>query len=411
MTSALASDITITWLAAIGAGLYFHFLWRRDNSGTAERATLFLVGVFTVMLAVRGFFWLWGGAALGRLVFVAATLMPIAITLFTEQLLRRHHPRWLKLLALGISIIFGIVNLVADLSANTTLLLWFLSGLVLTMICNAWFMLRIRVGELSRNEVRLIGLVVVAAIAATVLAVTDFRQQIPAIPLRIGALGPLIFVCVMLNQRQTSNMGRLLSLRPLFALLFAAVLAAAFSLSTQGIGPDFANATLRALPVAIAWILLTAVLVRISALSAANPGNQFLNWLLHADMGTAEEFVASLKKLEQTEEHIVLGADELAGYSVDLLLEVAGTRHEPLALSDARAWLGKSESSHLDAIEQLIDLLEKHEMTHALLISREPPLIVLLNLPQGANAAIGQLRAGVIQRLARRFSNGGSSHA
>ena len=41
--------------------------------------------------------------------------------------------------------------------------------------------------------------------------------------------------------------------------------------------------------------------------------------------------------------------------------------------------------------------------------SREPPLVVLLNLPQGASAAIGELRAGVIQRLARRFSKGSTA--
>jgi hypothetical protein len=411
MTSALASDVTITWLAAIGAGLYFHFLWRQNSSGAAARSSLFLVGVFTAMLAIRGFYWIWGGVALGRLVFVAATLLPIAITLFTEQLLRRHHPRWLKLLALVITIFFGLANLIADLAYNTTLLLSFLSCLVLTMICNAWFMLRIREGELSKNEVRLIQLVVVAAITAAVLAATDFRQQIPAIPLRLGAIGTLIFVCVMLNQSQTANIGRLFSLRPLFALLFAAALAAAFTLSTQGFGSDFVDAMLRVFPVAIAWILLTAVVVRIRALSAANPGNQFLHWLLHARMDTAEEFLVSLKKLEQTEEHIVLGANELAGYSVDLLFEAAGSRHEPFALSEARALLDNNDTRHIDAMEQLIDLLEKHEMTHALLVSCKPPLIVLLNLPQGANAAIGQLRAGVIQRLARRLANGGSSDA
>ena len=105
----------------------------------------------------------------------------------------------------------------------------------------------------------------------------------------------------------------------------------------------------------------------------------------------------------------MLGADELAAYSVNLLFDAEGDARA-LALSVPRLDR-KNKSEHLDAMEQLIDLLEKHEMTHALLVSREPPLIVLLNLPQGANAAIGQLRAGVIQRLARRLADGGSSHA
>lgn len=410
MTHALASDITITWLSAIGTGLYFHFLWRRRESGPAVKATLFLMGVLMALLAVRGFFWLWGGAALGRLVFIAATLLPIAVTLFTEHLLRRHHPRWLKLVALSVSVVFGLVNLVADLSSNAPLLLAFLAGFVLTMIGNVWLMLRASQEDLAPNEVRVVHLLVIAVAAATVLAVTDFREELPGIPVRLGALGPLLFVCVLLNQTETSNIANTLGLKPALGLLFAAVLASALALSTQGLGPGFIEAAWRGLPVAIAWILLTVVIVRIGALSAANPGNLFLRWLLHARLDTAEGFIYSLRKLAQTEGHVVLGPEELAGYSTGLLFEAGGTRREPLALSDARSWLRKGEHARLDAAEQLIDLLERHEMTHALLISPSPPLIVLLNLPQGANAAVGQLRAGVIQRLARRLAEGSGSH-
>ncbi len=48
-------------------------------------------------------------------------------------------------------------------------------------------------------------------------------------------------------------------------------------------------------------------------------------------------------------------------------------------------------------------------MTHVLVITEEPPLVVLLNLPQGIDEATGSLRAGVIQRLARRLSEGGAA--
>ena len=233
---------------------------------------------------------------------------------------------------------------------------------------------------------------------------TDFREEIPGIPLRLGAIGPLIFVGVLLNQSDTGNFSKLLILRPLLALICAAGLSAAFALSTQGIAPGFLNSALRALPVATAWILLTVIVVRIRALSAANPGNHFLRWLLQARIDSAENFVGSLRALGQTEEHVVLGPDALSGYSIDLLFDASGERTEPLDLSSVRSQLRRSEGPHLEASEQLSDLFETHEMTHALLISRAPPLIVLLNLPQGANAAAGQLRAAVIQRLARRLA-------
>ena len=45
-------------------------------------------------------------------------------------------------------------------------------------------------------------------------------------------------------------------------------------------------------------------------------------------------------------------------------------------------------------------------MNHALMISQEPPLIVLLNLPHGANLLLAEIRAGVIQKIARRLAIG-----
>ena len=154
-------------------------------------------------------------------------------------------------------------------------------------------------------------------------------------------------------------------------------------------------------------MLLTANVVRIESMSAESPGNVFLRWLLIARLDSSEGFLRSLRKLPQTEEHLVLTATELAGYSLDLLFAIADEQREPLSLADVRR-LALS-GARVDAAEQLVDLLQKHQMTHALLVSREPPLVVLLNLPQGASAAIGELRAGVIQRLARRFSKGSTA--
>jgi len=181
-------------------------------------------------------------------------------------------------------------------------------------------------------------------------------------------------------------------------------LAGAFALSIHGLDAEMIEASWRGLPVGVAWMLLTAIVVRIASMSAQSPGNVFLRWLLLARLDSAEGFLRSLRKLSQTDEHLVLGTLELAGYSLDLMFQIAAEQRGPISLTDARAWA--LTSTKADAAEQLVDLLEKHQMTHVLLISREPPLVVLLNLPQGASAAIGELRAGVIQRLARRFSKG-----
>jgi len=402
--NALASDVAVTWLGALGTAAYFRFLWNRKESTASMRVTLFLVGVLTALLALRGFFWLWEGSAIGRFVFMAATLLPLAITLYTEHLLRRHHPRWFKMLAVSVTAIFSILNLIADLSSGGWLLLAFLVGFLAVIIGNAWFLLLVSQDDLSRNELRIVRAVVLSSFFAAPLVVTDFREEIGFFPVRLGALGALLFVYVLLNLSDTRGVARQLILRLALTLLAAMVLAGAFALSIHGLDAEMIEASWRGLPVGVAWMLLTAIVVRIASMSAQSPGNVFLRWLLLARLDSAEGFLRSLRKLSQTDEHLVLGTLELAGYSLDLMFQTADEQRGLISLTDARAWA--LTSTKADAAEQLVDLLEKHQMTHVLLISREPPLVVLLNLPQGASAAIGELRAGVIQRLARRFSKG-----
>ncbi len=258
MIDALASDVAVTWLGAVGCGLYLHFLWSRREAGAGTG--LFLFGVLTALLAVRGFYWLFGGTQLAQLVFAAATLLPIAMTLFAEHLVRRHHPLWLKLLALGVSVVFFVINLFTDLSGNTPLLLTFLGCFAVVTASNGWFLLWLRDADLSDNEERLARAVVVVVALAVPLAATDFREELGPVPVRLGALGALAFVYVFLNLSESQRVVRGLVAHIAAALLFAVVLASVMALASRGPGPGFAEAGLRGMPVAIAWVLLTAIL-------------------------------------------------------------------------------------------------------------------------------------------------------
>lgn len=402
MINALASDVAVTWLGAAGCGLYLHFLWTRRDAAAAGPG-LFLFGVLTALLAVRGFAWLFGGPLLGRLVFAAATLLPIAMTLFAEHLLRRHHPLWLKLLALGVSAVFFVINLFADLSSDAPLLLAFLCCHAAVMASNGWFLLWLRDADLSRNEARLARAVVLVVALAVPLAATDFREELSHVPVRLGALGALAFVYVFLNLSDSQRVVRGLLAHFAAALLFAIVLASVMALASHGPGQGLLDAALRGMPVAIAWVLLTAIFVRIRAVSLAGDGNAFLRWLLHARLDTPEGFLHSLRRLPQTADHVLLGDAELTGYALGELFDMAGKRREPVSVGEARSWTKRRDGDRIEAAEQLVDLLERHEMTHALLIARQPAQVVLLNLPQGANAAIGELRAAIILRLARHL--------
>ena len=385
--------------------LCFFFLRQREESGTSG-ASLFLIGTLAVLLLLRGFYWLSSVPAagtLGRLVFAAATLLPLAITLFVERLLRRHHPLPLKFLSMTISTLFFGLNVVSNLPEQRAWLLAFLAGLTLVIAWNGWLLLFTRSAELSSNERKLARALVLAVTLSIPLIATDFRTMHHLFPVRLGAIGALLFVYVLLSLVETRDVLWALGLRVLAVLSVAAALSSTFALAIHGFEPDFVRTALSTLPIAAAWALLAAISARIFSLSTLNDGNHFLRWLLHARLDTAQGFLHSLKRLPQTAHHEILTEAHLAGYSLLDLVDVMMRHREPVSLAEVRAW-AVSPDRFVDGAEQLVDLLERHQMTHALLVSRGPVLILLLSLPQGAHAAIGRVRAGVIQRIARRLA-------
>ena len=156
-------------------------------------------------------------------------------------------------------------------------------------------------------------------------------------------------------------------------VLFAATLAGVFALVHVGFGPAWREATLRGLPVAAAWVLLSAIVTRMMALHAESRAGSFLRWLLHARLDSLDGFLVSLRRLPVAAGYVVLRGSDLRAYRVERLFDLPEAKRGPLSISAARSWIALGRN--LDEAEQLVDLLKRHEMTHALLVSVEPPLV------------------------------------
>jgi hypothetical protein len=100
---------------------------------------------------------------------------------------------------------------------------------------------------------------------------------------------------------------------------------------------------------------------------------------------------------------MVLHASDLTSYDTGRMLAMTAGRDLPISVGEART-LVRSAGDRLDAAEQWLDLFERHHMTHALIVAQDPALIILLNLPQSGSLIANEVRAGVIQRVARRIA-------
>jgi len=395
-------DVAVTWLSAAGCVAYFGFVWIQRGGNPAARAELFLFGALALLLFVRGFWWSVREPLLGRAVFAAATLLPLAITLFVEHVLRRHHPLWLKLLGAATSLGFFALNLFGELATSTPALVAFLSCVVLLLGANSVLLVRERGGDLGKRESAIASALVFAALASLPLAVTDFREEIPGIPVRLGGLGALVMIYVLLTVETTGRSMLSLPARIALMAIFAATLAGAFALVNVGFGSAWRAATLRGMPVAVAWVLLSAIVTRMLALHAESRAGSFLSWLQHARLDSLDGFLVSLRRLPIAAGYVALRGSDLRAYQIERLFELAEAKRGPLSISAARSWI--AQGRNLDEAEQLVDLFERHEMTHALLVSAEPRLVLLLQLPQATDRYVGEARAAVIQRIARRLA-------
>ena len=374
------TDLFVDWTAAFGVLAYAFYLHRNRILSTLETRTLFLLDCAGALFLVRGFFWLTGkNPLLGVLTFAPATLFPLAYTLFAEGLLRRHVSLVLKLYVAAGTIIFLSLDLLNRLAFDVELLVGFLLFLVSTLAAlTAQVVTRDR-RQLSTAENRFVDAMATVSIAVIPLAVSDFRKVFDwiAVP-RMGGIAGLLFVYALMRPAGDARPVRALGLEVLGMLARGAVVAVAL---VAAMGQNSIGAFFDALAISVAAILLTIVLERLKALQLENREASFLRWLLRADARSPEGLIGSLRDLPLTEEHITLKGADLDGYDAAAISRVFDDGRAVLSLASLRHELAARGEAVAEAVEELVHILEKYEMTHVALVCHEPPTLLLLNLP------------------------------
>jgi hypothetical protein len=394
-------DVAITWSGAAGCAVYLWTLYRYGHRGVG--AQRFLICVLTGLLFVRGFEWLTGSELLDRLTLAIATWLPLAITLFIERVLRRHHPLWVKLLALGTSSVFFVADISTGMSSSPTWMVAFAGLLALCVVINGVLLLGRRRSELGAGENRLASLLILLAFVSAVLVLTDFRTPTGFGFVRMGAIAALLFVYAMLGAAIHSAPVIVWAGRFVLLLVFAAALSALIALATHGQSLEgWLTATLAAWPVSYAWMLLTGIVVNRRELSTENDTNNFLRWLMQVRVDSAEGFFESLIRAPDAATHALLGAQDLADYDMEQLTRFASASAGVVSLTQARRIRSSQGDSMTESAEQWVDLLEKTQMTHGFPVRHRPPALFLLNLPVTTSSDAAEMRLRVMQHISRQ---------
>jgi hypothetical protein len=404
----ISPDVVVTWLGAAGVIAYLVHVHGRRTRSFLEGRMLALLYCLAALFTVRGFFWIYGGEVLRMLTFVPAVLLPLAATLFVEALLRRHAPPPLKwLVALATPALLAWVPLAdrADRIGDRELFFRALNGfMVLVFLALAcWLALRRR-AALSPAENAFVDGTALAAAVGVLAALTDFRLRPEWLDLRLGGLGGLFFVYAFLRLGRLSADARPARRRfgaVAWIALKALALAAAFGVVAGGSeGPDWGALA----AVALGFVLLFAILDLLHTLDRADGEDAFRRWLVDVPVSSREALVASLDRLPLAERHAVLEGGDLAGYDGERLAGLFAAT--PVWTLSALRAARDEERGDLEALEQLVDLLEGLGMRQAALLGERPVSLLLVNVPDVATADEWATDLALVSKLARTLPAG-----
>lgn len=398
----LVADVTITWAAALGVLACIVFIRQRRTQSALERKTLFLLYCLFALFAVRGLLWLTESMALGMIVFAAASLLPLASTLFTESLMRRHAAPWFKWTVLLGTPLALAANLYAHTRHEAPWLAVFACLLLFTLAYNGLRILRRDTRSLSAAENALLDAMLVTAIVALLLAATDFRTTLlDGFPVRLGALGGLVFVFVLSSYREFPSHRRVVA--ELFTYAGVAALLSLPFIALLG------SATLEtAVPVWAMVFTLILTMVAIEQLRRHRRGERlrdFRQWLLDGGIRDMEDLLARLRKAASRRECLLVERSELDGYDPDVIGALLERSGGVINRAEARPLLDSPEACTQEAAEQLLDLMARYAMTHVCLVGRSPCSLLLFSLPEiasGRDSAEPQLVYAMARMLEAR---------
>lgn len=406
MDEALRTDLLVNAVGAVGALAYLGALLGKRVRSTLENRSLLLVALVSTMLVLRGYLWLvQGHPTLGTLRIIPATLLPLAMTLFVEGVLRRHLPLAMKLLVLAITAALLALNLLGLVVDHPVFGPAFPIALISVLALLAGFVaFRDRAG-LSAAENRFCGSLLLIATINVPLALTDFRTVTGFPPNRMGALGVLALCHLLADGGERLAPMLLARFLGLALLKSAAAIVALFAV----IGLPPRDRLIHTLSIALALVLVWDLWERLSARSQENRQRQFLRWLAEDRSDDLPSFIRAFSASPGLGDHLIVGEPELRRYDLDALL--ARLRHigHDCTLSRLRREVRRERGRGVEAAEQLVDLLERHQMTQVVLLGERPARLMLVNRPELADRdALLELR--LISRRARSLDRRTADH-
>jgi hypothetical protein len=286
---------------------------------------------------------------------------------------------------LGLGGLFGLADLVTLYAV--ALSLFQLAGFA---TC-AWLLAARDRASLMASENHSIARLALGALIVIPFILTDFRTLFPDIPVRLGALGALLAVMIMLiagGGAETRRHGlTLMALRLVSSALLG--IAAAY------VAPDVnAAEVIRFCAVAVAGVLTIGLMTdTLRALfESQEPG--VLNSIAGSPARTRDQLITELSHHPVFESARRYRETDLTAYDPSLLHEFLATRH---VLRRSEAPWGRAVAE--PATERIVSLMTANSATHLIVLSHDPVDVIALAVPVTSADPATETALALVRRL------------
>lgn len=388
MNTAADFQMLVDAFGALGALSVAAVLIRRPVRSTVQTVLMLVFGLAGLFYACRALAVGTGIAGFGLTSLALACTLPLGALIMAEILLRRHAPLLLKLIvgggaALGLLAAL-LVGAGMEEAFSLALYIPIALGLVLGLI-----MFRDRTG-LAPMENAALDSYARALLLTGVLVLTDFGLFGDVGLSALGMLGLAYAAAAGASApRRWIDAAKELALAGATALLLGGALLRLRAPETLLEAGGVVGVTMSAL-------LALSVLLRLRSGGGDQQRRAFDQALVAADASDLKRFLATASTAAPLQGLVLVEGDDLAAYRQDRLIEVFG--EEKVAVL-ARLERGVGEAGR-EGREQMIDLLNLHAATHALIILEAPLKIALIGLAGAASPEEDERSLALFQKLA-----------
>jgi hypothetical protein len=404
MVDVARGDAALAWLGAMGLGRYLLYIHRQRSRSLLEQRMLMLLYCLAAFCVARGFWGLLPGRWMSTLTVAPATLLPLAATLLVEGMLRRHASLALKITVAAGSVVFFLWNLLPSGRSEA----FFLPFTIYALATFAWLalaLIRRDRSDIAPMENRFADAASVSLIVAAALALTEFGIRPSWMPYGLGGVGVLIFVfaCVHLSDNRMRRMGILIELARFFAE--GAAIAAIYALAVHTLDRPM---VLLVFLLSSSFVFLFGIRWRLRSLARRRHAS-LRGWLVDVDARTLDEFIVALRRAPWAVQPLFLREAELTEYEAAVLAQYLSDHRGVASLAQLRTRV-RAARGDVGGAEQLIDLLESHDMTYVALLGEEPTTLMLVNLPDVAGVEAAAMEIALIQKIGRLLPNPVATH-